>query len=831
MEEIHSNNNNNLDNNNKMHNKFQFELINNKDFINIDSKKNQLQQSQKVPPPQEFGKKFFLQNKKTFFEEIKRELNKTKKINKNQIIVKKKENQNNIKYILEEFISRNTFIKRNNSMPDLYKNLLEERKEEDNHHESIMTNSNINELNNLNEIININNLININNEKNANDNKKGDNKISIITPNVANNKKDKKEKNENSKTLLRSRSFYKEKEMTNKYYEENEHKTANIKINSTTNEKKYISLNLLLNKIIFEDYLKKHAENIYHFCQQCFCFLKIDIFFGKILNCYKFYRKRNTPMEKIMNLIDFLNALIIEMFEYYKIIPKEYLLQIKGIYNQIISDLLIKNNYNNNSNKKKIDKKELIDLNLNYDENKVKDFDIKYKKNSNKKENISNEKSIFFDSDYIVIEKEENKDTFDETIYNEEKELDKFIYTTLFQEVFGITRTIPNVYDFSILTITDNILHNLKNYLILFGNKRPNYEQLSNARKVISFYKYLKEEETHFNDSKKEIKKINRKNDPLRRSNNINSIEYLFSDKTTTPNRNYLQKGFFSIIDWKTEEIGDELISVTKKLLKKIEKKELYRAIYLKKDKNIESPNVIENINNFNKLTFFIIEDIISYDNASDRAKIIDKWIQVADYCKSKKDYNDCIAINSALNSFIIQGLELTNKELKSKTITMINSIKKFCSCFGNYKYIREEIKNLDDNKDYYFPYLGMMLRDITFFEESSKYLMEEELINFEKIEKIQNIMENNFRFKNVKNIDEDIVPVKELNFFEKLEMNTEENLESIANQIEPKFTINGGKKEYKRLTKIDEKYFTKYKSSLYFRKSTTLQLFHLKKN
>ena len=33
-----------------------------------------------------------------------------------------------------------------------------------------------------------------------------------------------------------------------------------------------------------------------------------------------------------------------------------------------------------------------------------------------------------------------------------------------------------------------------------------------------------------------------------------------------------------------------------------------------------------------------------------------------------KKDYNDCIAINSTLNRYIITGLNLTNKELKNKT-------------------------------------------------------------------------------------------------------------------------------------------------------------------
>ena len=216
------------------------------------------------------------------------------------------------------------------------------------------------------------------------------------------------------------------------------------------------------------------------------------------------------------------------------------------------------------------------------------------------------------------------------------------------------------------------------------------------------------------------------------------------------------------------EEIGEELIRVTNKLLSKIEPKELYRAIYLKKDKDKTSPNVIENINYSNKLTCFIIEDIISYDNTSDRAKAMEQWAKVAEYCLSQKDYNDCFAINTAFNSYIITGLKQTHKELKNKHL--IKKIAKVCACNCNYKTIREDIKSLKKDECFY-PFLGMMLRDINFFEESSKYLSEGKLINLEKIKNINYIMEN-----------------------------------------KPQFIRNKGKKKFKRITKIDEKYFMKNK-------------------
>ena len=783
-----------------------------------------------------------LVSKKTFSknyygdEEEENIKDKNKKNNKieNKIIEEKNENEDNyIQNIINEFIGRESINKRSNSMPDLTNSQTLEDKKKINIIPSLAKDKKkkINELNNLNGTVGFG----LSNIKEENE-KESEDRMSIINidnsiMNTAtymninntneNMKLDEDDNYENQQKInLRSKSFFKEREMTHKYYDLNDQK--NVIYNNTTSKIEKIHSNLLLKKIIFDDFLKKYADTIYYFCQQCFCFLKIDVFFNKILNCYKYYRKKNIPVEKIFNLIEFLNILIIEMLEYYKIIPKDDYKLIKNIYYYILSDLIINNKSSkNNDNDFEIiyEKNDFIDDNLDLDENEIGEK-MKEKNNinnDNNNEKKESEESIFFDKDYIVIEKD--KDSFDENIYNEDKEFDNFLYTTFLQDIFSFSKgkQIDNIENISIITPTEKLLTNIHQFMIIFKSKRPAHDQIINVKKNISFYNDLKENELQ-NSEEIKLNKSMRSKNLSRRSTCI--LDY---DKVQ---RKYMQKGFFSILDWKVEEIGDELIYVTKKLLKKIEKKELYKAIYLKKDKETKCPNVIENINNFNKLTFFIIEDIISYDHASDRAKVIDKWLQVAEYCKTQKDYNDCIAINSALNSYIITGLSLTTKELKYRTNTLIKNIGTFCSCNGNYKFIREEINNLNNKNDYFYPYLGMMLRDITFIEETSKYLIDGEFINFKKIDNVQNILEINFRFKYHENKNEDKNKIiQELKFFEDLEMNTEENLESIANQIEPKFMFNEGKKEFKRTTNIDEKFFKKYINPFYFGKSSTIQV------
>jgi hypothetical protein len=272
--------------------------------------------------------------------------------------------------------------------------------------------------------------------------------------------------------------------------------------------------------------------------------------------------------------------------------------------------------------------------------------------------------------------------------------------------------------------------------------------------------------------------------------------------------RDYLRKGYFCVLDWPIENIGDQLMKISKSLINKINPREIYRAIYLKKDKEITSPNVVQCITKCNRITSFIIEDILSYDFPKDRAKVYERWVLIAEYCMSIKDYNDVMGIYSALNHYVITGLNLTLKEVKHKTNMILKKISEFCSCLGNYRNIREDMNNCEKTGEVFVPYLGMLLRDINFFEESSKYFNQNGCINFEKIEKVTQLFEKNFTFRNAREKNNKI---KELNFLEELEDITEEQLEEMANKLEPEFKLEGSPKPTKRLTSTDKKFFEKY--------------------
>ena len=666
----------------------------------------------------------------------------------------------------------------------------------------------------------------------------------------------------------------------------------------------YISIDLLLKKIIFEKYLEKYTLLIYHLCQQCFCFVDKEILFKKLFGCYKFYKMKKIDFCYLINLIKFINVLIIEMFEYYEKIEhnEKHIVLIKNYYTELIIDLMGNSKQKENKLENKIiglnidvnndlitnpdfhfDRNNLINANLNLEiknisqskekedmkNNKNKNYSIQKKNKIKKKEinkvidednknillksktmrntiqplqknSLSN--NIFLDkidedikeenkeediySDNESQEEEESKEkqnnSFEESITSSDDEIKNDIkvpidvakeklkseYIRFFKEQVFIEND-------KIISANDQVLNEIKNLLYLFDIKDKeniSKKNIKEAKSLIPFYEEIK-------IKKKLLKTNNNNNNIILKNSNSSDVfqikrKYSLFEFSTRSNliikSNPSNKNYFCVTDWSAEDIGNKLAQVSISFLNEIKPRELYKGVYLKKDKETTSPNVVKCINNFNKLTSFIIEDILSYNSPKLRARSYKKWVEICEFCKKHKNYNDCIAIFSALNNYIITGLDLTLKEVKSQTKQTLDHLSIFCTVEGNYKNIRNDMNLCEQKEESFIPYLGMLLKDINFLEESSKYINEKGCINLDKIEKINSLIEKYFRYKKInKKLNDDNVNIrKELSFFKNLEIISEEQLEKIADNVEPVYKFD--KSEIKRKTNIDKKYFVR---------------------
>ena len=711
------------------------------------------------------------------------------------------------------------------------------------------------------------------------DQKKSPEKKSESPPHINNkeediNKINKLNLTEQVENNMKRKSFI-TKKLTKEFVEEEEEKEINIKYKEHGKKMVAISLDLLLKKIVNENFLEENPIKIYSFCQQCFCFIERDILFNKIFNCYDYYKNKKITMSSFCKLIKFLNVLVIEMFDYYITTIKlddPIVRSLDDFYRLLLAEII--QIINDNEKEKEDEKNSNPDFNSKEFQNIIEDEKV-FNENLISKDNtdliqnrnciysLDEEKEpgkrerfntlIYKNKDSANIKKESNKnlntsknnnisddktknnqikDTYKIKLKPETKKENKHFKNTnnKKEEKKGSKNVLLNIKKEKPVKlqnkndkekekekITPNInrvnaikkekicpeeeiFSEIANVRILFSDV-PKKRDIELAKKKINFYKDLKIKLPEF------IGKPIKENVPTK-------TRHTLLKSVTVGNLNKKHKlklhnndKYFNILEWEINEIGEKLISCSKTLINKVQRREIYKGIFLKSKKNETSPNVMENIDKFNRLTFFIIQDILSYDFAKDRAKIYEKWVKIANYCKERKDYNDCIAINSALNNYIITGLNKTLNELNRETKELMKSLGKFCRYQGNYKMLREDMANLPYNS-FYIPYLGMILKDIAFFEENSKYIINDVLINFEKLENVQLAVSQFFNFQNGKDTINSIIP-DELWFFENLEDLKESDLDELANKLEPEFKLYANKKKEKRKTNIDKMYFT----------------------
>ena len=664
--------------------------------------------------------------------------------------------------------------------------------------------------------------------------------------------------------LPKSKSLSIYKEMKPNYIDKDEIESKTIEYFSN-NKIKLIDVDLLLKKVAENSLSEENNKILYAFIKQSFSFLNIDIFLKKLIKCYEYHKSKDKLNPKVQNLIEFLNAFVIEMIVYDKspISDDKILGIINSFYISLKNDVMNIIKYQkltrikNQEIKRRILNEQICTKEIDKNGETIKWWDTKLVK---KKLKNHHKRTIFKYKELREKEKKEKHNKKLETNDNKlklenENEINeiqkaKFIHRLSLKNTsyqFEMLKKMPtmNINSFNnnltlkqsnskdnifkayekkkpkerfnedqlvqilgnkhedliknknlIITKEENFLLILKNITKLLKQKSYSEELILKTKFRENFYaKPFFENEKEIYKKRKELKKTEpNENRDLDELNIIKTS--IISDK----------KNYFCVTDYKIEQIGEQLISVSKNTLYKIESKELYNAIFTKNEKYIKSPNIMDNIQKFNNLIFFIVEDILSYDTPKDRAKIIDQWVLIAKYCKSRKDQSNCLAINSALNHYIITGLDQTLINLKPSTKIIMKEIMDYCSLEGNYKIFREEIKNIKKD-EFYLPYLGIILRDFIFFEEKGKYITQGNMVNFEKIEKVQNSIDTFFEFKN--RIDKVKVELnKELVFFENLGEKNEQDLEKLANDLEPEFKLGEAKEGIKRLTDIDIKYF-----------------------
>jgi hypothetical protein len=235
----------------------------------------------------------------------------------------------------------------------------------------------------------------------------------------------------------------------------------------------------------------------------------------------------------------------------------------------------------------------------------------------------------------------------------------------------------------------------------------------------------------------------------------------------------------FDILQWSEVEIARQLSLYSHQLLSKIEYHELLGARWTKSDKFQKASNVMRAIVRFNKLSYWIAEEILSYDKKLMRAKCVEKFIKIAVECEKLGNFNDMVNITTTLENHIIKNLHKTWSKISSESFESLQRLSAICKYENNYANLRAHMGKFIDET--FVPYPVPLFMELAHLEEGPKYVKNEYLVNMTKITSVAKAIENfvcsiitTYPFKQL----------EELKILIDLNPKSEEEIEELANKI-----------------------------------------------
>ena len=266
---------------------------------------------------------------------------------------------------------------------------------------------------------------------------------------------------------------------------------------------------------------------------------------------------------------------------------------------------------------------------------------------------------------------------------------------------------------------------------------------------------------------------------------------------------------YFEITKWSSHEIAKQLTLITCHLFRNINAKEVLNCLWTKADKMKTSPNITKLINRFNQISCWMSDEILSYDHASQRGKIIAKFIEIADELQKMKNYNDCFNIVTAFNYLPIKRLTKSWNRVGETALETLKKLSNLCSLTRNWGNLREEYKKYKEIKETSdkigcIPYVGYFLKELAFIDEGPKYFNDNDLICVEKIVKVGKVIDE---LKYFQKMGYNYQPAFALSVLAEPKPQDEDKLLALSKKLEPKFILLKSKTMKKRITETDQKY------------------------
>ncbi|KAG0269886.1 hypothetical protein DFQ27_001730 [Actinomortierella ambigua] len=115
------------------------------------------------------------------------------------------------------------------------------------------------------------------------------------------------------------------------------------------------------------------------------------------------------------------------------------------------------------------------------------------------------------------------------------------------------------------------------------------------------------------------------------------------------------------------------------------------------KNASEESQGIKALIDRFNLTCQWVTTEILSTRDLSERARVVEKFIRIAQTCYNHSNFSSLIQLILGLQSHNVSRLTKTWARVRPKEILMMQDLIEFTSPFNNWKHLRDAMKNIAD--------------------------------------------------------------------------------------------------------------------------------------
>lgn len=192
-----------------------------------------------------------------------------------------------------------------------------------------------------------------------------------------------------------------------------------------------------------------------------------------------------------------------------------------------------------------------------------------------------------------------------------------------------------------------------------------------------------------------------------------------------------------SIHDFSSEEIARQLCLMEWEIYSKIKASEFFGQAWAKPKSYHRAPHIRAMIERFNVITRWISTEIIVQEKLRNRVRQVVKFIKVACSLRQLHNYHTLMAVLSGINEVPVYRLKYTRAEIPHKYQQTLAELTTLMSADGSYNAYRIELSSLNPPC---IPYIGIYLRDLTYFDEGSQ--VTDGLINFNSKKNVYSVIQ-----------------------------------------------------------------------------------------